>query len=171
MSNDIYQIRIRGQEVGLVGLNRIFKEVRQRGLSNPVLVMAELLRMVRRDNWIPVSAEREYCDAIYREYRRFLGETITEDRSMLEIRVLGPGCPRCEELERLVRNVVAEMKLAADVQHVRDLREISKYGPFPTPGLVVNGKMIMVGKVPSPSELKQLLINKQDSGRASHEKR
>lgn len=157
MSDGVHHIRIGDREVGLVGLDKVFAEVRERGIKSPVQLMAELLRRARRDNYIPVSAEHEYSEAIYREYRRFLGERVTEYRTMLEIRVLGPNCTRCEELERLVKNAVAEIELAADVQHVRDLKEISKYGPFPTPGLVINGKMVAAGKVPSLREIKRLL--------------
>jgi small redox-active disulfide protein 2 len=157
VNNKVYNVNIGGREVGLVGLEEAFIEVRERGLKGPVELMAELLRRARRANFIPVSAEHEYCEAIYLEYRRFLGETVTEDRTLLEIRVLGPGCPRCDELERLVKNAVAEMEIAADVRHVRDLNEISKYGPLPTPCLVINGKVVTAGKVRSIGEIKRLL--------------
>jgi small redox-active disulfide protein 2 len=157
MDQEITHIWVGGRKVGVIGLDRVFAEVRELGLADPVRVMAELLRRARRNNYVPVSAERDYCNALYQGYRRFLGEDVSEDHGMLEIRVLGPGCPRCEELMRRVKNAVAEMNLAADIEHVRDLKQIAAYGPAPTPVLVVGGKVTVSGRVPSVTELKDLL--------------
>jgi small redox-active disulfide protein 2 len=157
MDQEISQISIGGRKVGVIDLDRILTEVRNLGLTDRVRVMAELLRRTRRNNYIPPSAERDYCNALYCQYRRFLGEDVSEERAMIEIRVLGPGCPRCEELMQRVKNAVAEMNLPADIEHVRDLKRISSYGPVSTPGLVVNGKLISVGKVLSIDELKKIL--------------
>ncbi|UCG93451.1 MAG: thioredoxin family protein [candidate division WOR-3 bacterium] len=58
------------------------------------------------------------------------------------IKILGPGCPLCEKLENEVRQVVQELNFPADIEHVRDLKEISKLGIVATPGLVINRKLI-----------------------------
>jgi small redox-active disulfide protein 2 len=156
MKKDIKEIYIGDKKVGLLNLETIFSEVQKSGLTNRIQITAELLRRVRRDNYIPVSAEKDYCDALYREYLRFQGEDITDEHRFVEIFILGPGCRRCEELERRVKNVVAELGLPANIEHIRDLKRIAEFGPAPTPGLVINGKLVLAGKVPSADELKKI---------------
>ncbi len=159
MSQDIKEIYIGGKKVGLINLQTALSEVRDLGLTNRIQIMAELLRRARKDNYIPVSAERDYCDALYREYLRFQGEDIPDEHQFMEIFILGPGCPRCEELEKRVKNAIAALSLPANVEHIRDLKRISQFGPVPTPGLVINGKLILAGKVPPSDELKKLIAS------------
>jgi small redox-active disulfide protein 2 len=73
----------------------------------------------------------------------------------MEIRILGTGCPRCQELEKRTLEVLAEMNLAADVQKVTDIKKIMEYKILATPGFVINGKMKFVGKIPAKSQIKQ----------------
>lgn len=73
----------------------------------------------------------------------------------MEIRVLGPGCPRCEEVAKRTIDVLAEMNVAVDIQKVTDLKEIAKYNVIATPGLVINGKVKCSGKIPARSQIKQ----------------
>ncbi|MBC7186654.1 MAG: TM0996/MTH895 family glutaredoxin-like protein [Calditrichaeota bacterium] len=75
----------------------------------------------------------------------------------MTIQVVGPGCPRCDTLERRVYDACAELGLAADIVHVRDLKEYAKLGIVFTPALVVDGKVVLSGRVPSLAELKDLL--------------
>jgi len=75
----------------------------------------------------------------------------------MEIRILGTGCPRCQELEKRTLEVLAEMNPAADVQKVTDLKKIAEYKIFMTPALVINGKVKCSGKIPAKSEIKQWL--------------
>jgi small redox-active disulfide protein 2 len=72
----------------------------------------------------------------------------------MEIRILGTGCPRCDEVEKRTMNVLAELHVAADVQKVKDIKEIAKYGVLGTPGLVINGKIKSSGRIPSLEEIK-----------------
>ena len=72
----------------------------------------------------------------------------------MEIRILGTGCPRCNELEKRTINALAEMNVGADVQKVKDIKKISEYGVFLTPGLVINNKVKSSGRLPSPAEIK-----------------
>jgi len=72
---------------------------------------------------------------------------------MLEIIVLGSGCPNCKKLEQLCYDVVAENNLDADIQKVTDVNKFADYGIFLTPGLVINGKVASSGKIPSKSTL------------------
>jgi len=73
----------------------------------------------------------------------------------MEIRILGPGCPRCQEVEKRTKEVVAELGIAVDVQKVTDLKKIMEYKIMATPGLVINGKVKCAGKIPAKSQIKQ----------------
>jgi len=75
----------------------------------------------------------------------------------MEIKVLGPGCPRCKTLEKSVYKALAELDIAADVSKVEDIVEIMNYGVMATPALVINGKVVMKGRVPSVEEIKSLI--------------
>jgi small redox-active disulfide protein 2 len=75
----------------------------------------------------------------------------------MEIKVLGPGCPKCQTLEKNVKAAVAELGLSVDVAHVTDINKIMEYGVFMTPGLVVDGVVKVVGKVATKEEIKRLL--------------
>lgn len=78
---------------------------------------------------------------------------------MLEIKVLGPGCTNCIRLENLCKEVVAEKKWTASIEKITDLKEFGKYGVYLTPGLVVNGKVLLQGKIPVKSTLEHWLEN------------
>jgi small redox-active disulfide protein 2 len=73
----------------------------------------------------------------------------------MEIRVLGPGCPRCGEVEKRTINALADLNVDADVQKVTDIKKISEYKVFGTPALVINGKVKSSGRIPSPKEIKK----------------
>lgn len=73
----------------------------------------------------------------------------------MEIRILGPGCPRCGEVEKRTINALAELNVGADVQKISDIKKISEYKVFATPGLVINGKVKASGRVPSAEEIKK----------------
>jgi len=73
----------------------------------------------------------------------------------MEIRILGPGCPRCGEVEKRTINVLAELNVGADVQKVTDIKKIAEYKVFATPGFVINGKVKSSGRIPSQEEIKR----------------
>lgn len=70
------------------------------------------------------------------------------------IKVLGPGCKKCHETEKIVRETVAEAGSDASVEYVRDLGEIARHGVFTTPAVVVDGVVKCVGKVPGKAEVR-----------------
>jgi small redox-active disulfide protein 2 len=72
----------------------------------------------------------------------------------MEIKILGPGCPRCSEVEKRTINALTELNVAADVQKVKDIKEISSYGVFSTPALVINKIVKASGRIPSVAEIK-----------------
>ncbi len=71
----------------------------------------------------------------------------------MEIKVLGSCCGNCDKLLATVQGIVAEKNLSARVQKVSDLREIISYGVMGTPGLVVDGKVVCAGRMPSRDEI------------------
>lgn len=78
------------------------------------------------------------------------------------IKVLGTGCAKCQSLEKTVREVVAALKLDIKVEEVKDIKEIMQYPILMTPGLVINEKVVMSGKVPSKSEVERCIKNALD---------
>jgi small redox-active disulfide protein 2 len=72
----------------------------------------------------------------------------------MEIKVLGPGCSKCEQTEKIVKEVVAETGVAADVEKITDVMKIAGYGVFGTPAVVVDGEVKSVGKIPSKEDIK-----------------
>ena len=72
----------------------------------------------------------------------------------MDIKILGPGCPKCQQVEQLVKEVVAESGVEAQVEKVTDIMKIAGYGVFGTPAVVVDGEVKSVGKVPTMEERK-----------------
>jgi small redox-active disulfide protein 2 len=72
----------------------------------------------------------------------------------MEIKILGTGCPRCNEVEKRTWNALAQLNMDADVQKIKNLNAISQYGIYGTPGLVINGKVKSSGRIPSIEEIK-----------------
>ena len=75
----------------------------------------------------------------------------------MEIKVLGPGCPKCNQTEKVVMEALAEAGAVAKVEKVTDLLEIAGYGVFGTPAVVVDGEVKSVGKIPGKEEVKSWL--------------
>lgn len=75
----------------------------------------------------------------------------------MNIQVLGTGCPKCRALEKAVMNSVSDLNLQAEVSKVEDIVEIMQFGVMHTPALVINGKVVLSGRLPKEKELKQLL--------------
>ncbi|GAB6181925.1 hypothetical protein JCM14036_32440 [Desulfotomaculum defluvii] len=75
----------------------------------------------------------------------------------MEIKVLGTGCKKCNELDKLVREVLSETNVVAKVEKVEDVGQIVQYGVMLTPGLVINGKVKMSGRVPGKADIKKMI--------------
>ena len=78
---------------------------------------------------------------------------------MLTIKVLGSGCANCKRVEQVVRKVVEDQALQAEVIKVTEYPEIMKYNIMSTPGLVVNEKVVSTGRIPTPAEVTTWLTN------------
>ncbi len=72
----------------------------------------------------------------------------------MEIKVLGPGCPKCEQVAKHVKEAVVEAGVDVQIDKVTDLMEIAKFGVLGTPAVVVDGEVKCVGKIPAVEEIK-----------------
>ncbi|MCE5265965.1 MAG: thioredoxin family protein [Deltaproteobacteria bacterium] len=75
----------------------------------------------------------------------------------MNIKILGIGCAKCQQAEKLAKEAVAEAGVEAVVEHVTDFKKIAGYGVFSTPALVVDGKVRCVGRVPKKEEIRAWL--------------
>ena len=78
----------------------------------------------------------------------------------MKIEILGSGCAKCKSVEKLVRNIVEELGIQADIVKVEDLQEIVNRGIMMTPAVFIDGEAKIVGRVPTADELKKLLRQK-----------
>jgi len=77
----------------------------------------------------------------------------------MEIKVLGPGCPKCKTTEKAVIDAVNASGKDIKVTKVEDIIEIMNFGVMRTPAIVVNNKVVLSGKVPSQKELEEIINN------------
>ena len=77
----------------------------------------------------------------------------------MNIKILGPGCARCQHLEKTVKEVAKELGIDTTVEEVKDMRQIIAYNVLTTPAMVINEQVVSSGKVPSKAEVTQLIIN------------
>jgi len=155
---DYRLVLIGNTQVGLMGLKEIFEELKsQRGKPEADLKQM-LVEKAGKKNYIPNSVKGEYEKALFREFRKFLGEKVEEEKSgFLEVAILGPGCYSCNKLEQDVMAVLSETGIQAALNHISDPKLMAQYGILPTPALIINGKVKSAGRVPSKSMIKKWL--------------
>ena len=154
MTEDHTIIRVGKARIGVVGLKEALQKIaKDHADKGEEVIKDKLLRHLKKKNYVPEKASDEYAGAFWREYRKFIGLEVAEESHGLEVKILGPGCANCERLEQEVYKVLGELNLGADVEHVRDLKEIASYGFVATPGLVINGKLVSTGKVPGKAQI------------------
>lgn len=160
MTNDeITQIKVGRHRMGIIGLKHVLEEVSQEFDDRPDnAVSAELIRRLSKFNYIPERSQNDYEQAFLREFKKFVGQPYEQNKiEGLEIKVLGSGCPCCDDLEQDLMAVMTEMNLAADIEHVTDPAEIGNYKVTGVPALVINGEVKAVGTIPKKTQLKELL--------------
>ncbi|MEN6331742.1 MAG: thioredoxin family protein [Smithella sp.] len=158
--NEIKQVMINGRLIGIVGLDEAIKEAArsQKDLGDDA-IQARLLEIISLNNYIPAKMQEAYKKAVLREFKIARGLPVeVENIPGLRIAVLGMGCARCSQLESDVRDVLSEMKIAADLHHITDVKEISRYGLMGAPALVINDKVVSVGEVPAKNQIRQWII-------------
>lgn len=72
---------------------------------------------------------------------------------MMDIKILGTGCVKCNQVEKIVKDTVTETGVAAEIEKVTDFKKIASYGVLGTPAVVVNGQVKSVGKIPKKEEV------------------
>jgi small redox-active disulfide protein 2 len=154
--NDISQIKVGSERIGIIGLKQALEDVA--GICGGMgddRIKTLLLENLGKKNYIPSSVKGRYETAFFREFCRFTGRAMEPEAGpgVLEIKVLGQGCGRCDQLERDVMGIVSELKIAADIEHVRDIKAIAGYGVLGTPALLVGGQVKAVGTVPSKAKI------------------
>ncbi len=80
---------------------------------------------------------------------------------MLKIEVFGAGCPKCKKTEELFMKALTEMKIAADLRHVKDMNEMINRGVMFTPAVFINDKKVLEGRVPTEAEVEKLIKEAQ----------
>jgi hypothetical protein len=157
--DEITHMKVGRHRMGIIGLKHVLEEVSQEfDDRSDDDVKAELIARLSECNYITENKKEVYGKAFLREFKKFVGKPYGEDKiEGLEIKVLGTGCPCCDDLEQDLMAVMTEMNLAADIEHVTDPAEIGNYGVTGTPALVINGEVKAVGAMPKKTQLKALL--------------
>jgi small redox-active disulfide protein 2 len=75
----------------------------------------------------------------------------------MKIEILGTGCAKCNLLEQTARTAAEKLGLTYELEHVKDIKEFAKRGVMFTPALVVDGKVVVAGKVPAEAEIARFL--------------
>jgi len=158
MEKDYRLVLVGNTHVGLIGLEEIFGELKNQREKPESELKEMLVKKAAKKNYIPDSIKDGYRKALFREFKKFLGEKVEEEkREFLEVLVLGPGCYSCNKLEQDVMAVLSETGIQAGLNHLSDPGLMVQYGILPTPALIINGKVKSSGRVPSKSMIKKWL--------------
>ncbi len=164
LQKDVRQIKVGKHTVGIIGLKSIIEEVANDFAERQETeIIDELLKRLSVKNYIHGNIREEYGKAFIREFNKFVGRPYEEEIfEGLEVKVLGQGCTQCDKLEQELMHVMAEYEFIADIEHVRDIKEIGKYGVMGMPALIINGKVKSVGRVPPKNKLIEWLKEAQE---------
>src|SRR5512139_2048008 len=136
--DEVSKISVGSFTVGIVGLKAALEQAAQASVSPDEKGGEYLLKVLKSKNYIPDTSEPEYARAFLREYRKFKGLPVQDDKPQgLEVKILGPGCINCEKLEQMVYKVMSGAKILGNVEHVRDMKQIASFGLVAVPGLVI----------------------------------
>ncbi len=165
---DITQIKVGRFSMSIIGIKQVIREMAgtHAGKSDEE-IGAEMLRRLEKDNYISPGAKEDYRKAFVREFRKSLGQPFTEDvPEVLDIKVLGSGCAQCRNLSQIVMDVLAELNMTADFNHVTEMKEIAGYGVMGVPALLINRKVMTVGSVPPKERVKKWILEADASRQA-----
>lgn len=166
----ISQIKVGRHRVGIVGLETALEKVsREYKNSSDTIIAEKLLRLLSKKNYISGTAQEKYRKALLRAYKKHLGLPIEESESdWVEIKILGGGCNICDGLENTVMEVLSDLDLPADVEHITQKERIRRYQVQDGPALAINREVVASGILPSKQEIRSLL--EKFSGRKAKEK-
>ena len=158
VEKDYRLVLVENMQVGLIGLKEIFEELKShRGRPEPALKEI-LVEKAGKKNYIPSSIREEYGKALLREFKKFLGEKVEEERGgFLEVTILGPGCYSCNKLEQDVIAALSQTGIQVSLNHITDPSLMAQYGILPTPTLIINGKVKSKGTLPPKLMIKKWL--------------
>jgi len=154
-------LTVDGTKIGVFGLQEIFAAVAARGPLSDEQLAAELLAGFKKKNYVPGAAESRYAAALVAKFKETV-DGCTDNRApdqhrgadgTMEIKVLGTGCKKCRATEAAVRDALTELNIPAEVKKVEDPGEIVSLGVMSTPGLVINGKLKVFGRIPKKQEI------------------
>ncbi|PKN10711.1 MAG: hypothetical protein CVU72_00280 [Deltaproteobacteria bacterium HGW-Deltaproteobacteria-7] len=160
MQAKIRQISVGGRLTGVIGLDEAISEAAGsvRKDADETEIAQEIIRRIAGKNYIPDKLLPAYSTAVIREYKKYLGQDVEEEHSdELRVVILGPGCYQCTSLENTVRDIMSEMNLACDLEHITDVQEIARYGVMGLPALVINRKIVSTGVVPDRKIIREWL--------------
>ncbi len=158
MEKDYHLIFVGDTQVGLIGLKEIFEELKSQKEKTETDLKQMLVEKVGKKNYIASSVKEEYEKALLREFKKYLGEQVGEERKgILEVVILGQGCYSCNKLEQDVMAVLSETGIQAGLSYITDPSIIVQYGIVSPPALVINGKVKSKGTIPSKSMIKKWL--------------
>ncbi len=150
------QIKIGRATIGLVGIDVALSQIMNCNLERAEAIN-QLFREVASQNYIPPGMREEYRLALTKEYDRLQGDKATQKDKNLIIRILGPGCVSCNNIQKLVFEIMAEMQIKADIFQIHDLDEIGRLGVLQTPALIINGDIKSTGRLPTRSQIEEWL--------------
>ncbi len=153
-------IKIGNASVGIIGLEGAVNKLKSRYRDDSVSprdAAKELLSLIKEKNYVPLSAEPVYLEALEKVWEQEHGRQGQEAEDDLRIRILGPGCVSCNRLEEMVMQVLSEKGIAADIEHVRELDEIWRYNVIQTPALVIGRKVLCSGRMPTMAQVRSWL--------------
>jgi len=155
----VSRIKVGKFAVGVIGIKELMEKMAaEYANKDNKEIQQHMLAQLGKNNYIPSGAEEEYGRAFVREFRKFMGQPYEEEASAeIDIKVLGPGCPQCDQLEKTLMELLSELNLPASIEHVRDLKEIARYRIMATPALLINGKVLAKGTVPAKDKIKKWL--------------
>ena len=158
IEKDYRLVLVGNTQVGLIGLKEVFEELKNQR-EKPESVLKEMLvERAARGNYIPDSIKEEYRKALFREFKKFLGEKVEQEkREFLEVIILGMGCFSCNQMEKDILAVLSETGIKAGLNHITDPNLIAQYGILPPPALIINGKVKSKGTIPPKSMIKKWL--------------
>lgn len=158
--NNSTLIKVGKNRVGIIGLVSAIEAVAETCPEKSDSDIAdELLECLSKKNYIHSSVRDNYKKAFLREYKKFFKLPYEEEESgEIVIRVLGQGCAQCDRLESDLLALLAELKIAADFEHVRDYLEIAKFGLMKMPALLINNQLVLSGRMVSKKKLKDKLL-------------
>jgi small redox-active disulfide protein 2 len=156
--NDYRLVFVGHTQVGLSGLKEIFEEIKSQSGKAETDLKQMLVGRASKKNYIVPSLKQEYENALFREFKKFLGEEVEEKTSgFLEVAILGPGCYTCNKLEQDVMAILSETGIQASLNHITDPGLIAQYGVLALPALIINGTLKSKGTIPSKSMIKKWL--------------